>query len=547
MFNLWKTDEETKTAYSWASSFIYGIEKDYRLAKTTKVSCFLNGDGEAKILYADGLNAFNHEDYKGLIEKEKFDVVVANPPFSVEDFKSTLENGNNDFTLFKENGSDDIECLFMERTAQLLKEGGIVAVILPSTVLTNEGIHAKARKLFVLNFEIIAFQELFSTVFAATGNSTTVIFGRKRKSTDVISIERLINEFYETKKDFNYNGNKAIINSFCKKAGIDFEEYTQNLDEKQKEKLKFFALAFNQKCLVSTYESGSGNGRKEKLFLGYEHSARKKYEGIHPFPSNSSGKINSKLYTEDESLDVKKVSYYIYKTFLGEDIKEIEEGLRENIMPCNFDDLINWNEENFNCYINTLESKKSQQENVKWKYESSKFKSLITKEAQYGGGGKNWNVSYDKTDIRYLRITDIKENGDLKDSNIEYIKCENENNIKDWMLENEDILIARSGSTGRMFFAENLNYKIFFAGYLVRLKFDKSKVLPKFIYVFSKTKYYWNQILANAKSTTISNFNARKIEDLKIPLPPMKIQEQIVSEIEEMEKLQRNVERDWKL
>ena len=135
-YNLWKTDEDTKTAYAWASSFIYGIEKDYRLAKTTKVSCFLNGDGETKILYADGLNSFNDEDYKGFIQKEKFDIVIANPPFSVEDFKSTLENGSEDFTLFKELGenSDDIECLFIERTSQLLNEEGICAVILPSTV-----------------------------------------------------------------------------------------------------------------------------------------------------------------------------------------------------------------------------------------------------------------------------------------------------------------------------------------------------------------------------------------------------------------------------
>ena len=57
---------------------------------------------------------------------ETFDVVIANPPFSVEDFKLTLENGNEDFTLFKENGSDDIECLFMEQTAQLLNEDGVV-------------------------------------------------------------------------------------------------------------------------------------------------------------------------------------------------------------------------------------------------------------------------------------------------------------------------------------------------------------------------------------------------------------------------------------
>ena len=31
----------------WAREYIYGIEKDYRLAKTTKISTFLNGDGDA--------------------------------------------------------------------------------------------------------------------------------------------------------------------------------------------------------------------------------------------------------------------------------------------------------------------------------------------------------------------------------------------------------------------------------------------------------------------------------------------------------------------
>ena len=61
-----------------------------------------------------------------------------------------------------------------------LTENGIVAVILPSIVLTNAGIYAKARRLFVENFEIVVFQELFGTVFTATGNFTTVIFGRKR-------------------------------------------------------------------------------------------------------------------------------------------------------------------------------------------------------------------------------------------------------------------------------------------------------------------------------------------------------------------------------
>lgn len=44
--------------YAWANEFIYGVEKDYRLAKTAKVSCFLNGDGEANMILGDGLDNF---------------------------------------------------------------------------------------------------------------------------------------------------------------------------------------------------------------------------------------------------------------------------------------------------------------------------------------------------------------------------------------------------------------------------------------------------------------------------------------------------------
>ena len=50
------------------------------------------------------------------MQKEKFDVVIANSLFFVEDFKLTLETGEQDFSLFNEH-SDDIECLFMEQTA----------------------------------------------------------------------------------------------------------------------------------------------------------------------------------------------------------------------------------------------------------------------------------------------------------------------------------------------------------------------------------------------------------------------------------------------
>ena len=90
----------TKNNYLWAKDYIYGIEKDHRLAKTTKVAMFLNGDGDALILSGDGLDDFyTSNNYSGLLKSNKeqksiskFDIVVSNPPFSVDSFINTMKN-----------------------------------------------------------------------------------------------------------------------------------------------------------------------------------------------------------------------------------------------------------------------------------------------------------------------------------------------------------------------------------------------------------------------------------------------------------------------
>ena len=106
------------------------------LVKTAKVSCFLNGDGLANVIHADGLDHFQKSiDYKGKLKEVSkddpkdnsvFDVMVANPPYSVSAFKNTLKNGEESFDLYNRltDDSSEIECLFIERTKQLLKPGG---------------------------------------------------------------------------------------------------------------------------------------------------------------------------------------------------------------------------------------------------------------------------------------------------------------------------------------------------------------------------------------------------------------------------------------
>lgn len=101
--------ESLRNNLKWSKEYVYGIEKDYRLVKTSKVSSFLNGDGDANVMAADGLAPFNDKKYKGILRTEelqknnsKFDILVANPPYSISGFRTTLKEGKNVLICIKD-------------------------------------------------------------------------------------------------------------------------------------------------------------------------------------------------------------------------------------------------------------------------------------------------------------------------------------------------------------------------------------------------------------------------------------------------------------
>ena len=169
---------ETDGNNSWVEKHIFGIEKDYRLARVAKISLFMNGAGGGNIIFGDGLE--NKPEKQ--IENNAFDMLVANPPYSVSAFKSHLKLKKNSFALsdrISPEGSE-IETLFVERIAQLLKPKGIAAVILPSSILSNDSnSYIGARELLLKNFMIRAIVQFGSKTFGATGTNTVVLFLEK--------------------------------------------------------------------------------------------------------------------------------------------------------------------------------------------------------------------------------------------------------------------------------------------------------------------------------------------------------------------------------
>ena len=238
-----------KDNFLWVNDYIYGIEKDYRLAKTSKVSCFLNGDGDANIFCADGLDNFKKStEYKWILKKEEnsmdnsvFDILVSNPPYSVSGFRNTLKYGSDSFELYKyfTEISSEIECLFIERAKQLLKIGGIAGIIVPTTMLTsNNTLYTKTREIILKNFSIKGIVTLESNAFMSSGKNTSILFLQKI-NIDIKNIEENINQFFKTKKDFVVNEIEKPFTNYVKHVfDLDLKDYITMIELKPNEKIK---------------------------------------------------------------------------------------------------------------------------------------------------------------------------------------------------------------------------------------------------------------------------------------------------------------------
>ncbi|MCD7780828.1 MAG: restriction endonuclease subunit S, partial [Candidatus Gastranaerophilales bacterium] len=149
---------------------------------------------------------------------------------------------------------------------------------------------------------------------------------------------------------------------------------------------------------------------------------------------------------------------------------------------------------------------------------------------QYGANIKA--IDGNKTaDYRYIRITDINDNGELLDDFKTAEKIENK-----YILEDGDFLFARSGATaGKTFYyTKEKCQKAIFAGYLIRFRCN-SDLNSRFLDIVCKSKIYkkWAE---NVKGGTAQpNINAQQFAGYKIPVLPLLEQKKIVNQIEQLE------------
>lgn len=157
--------------------------------------------------------------------------------------------------------------------------------------------------------------------------------------------------------------------------------------------------------------------------------------------------------------------------------------------------------------------------------EIKKLKDLCIGKGEYGIAAPAEPFSESK--YRYLRITDISDNGTLLSDDPKSVSCQG---CEKCILQENDIVFARTGnSTGRAFFYEPKYGELVYAGFLIKFHLDDTKVNPKYMKYYTISQTYRNWVNNGPTGSTRGNMSEGDFADMPVFLPSRKQQDAIVN------------------
>lgn len=252
----------------WAKEYIYGSELNFNLGTSIKVNMILHGDGSSNIFVGekkgDGLLPFRYytkptlpnvlnnsqkDIYYNKDVNNNFDLILTNPPFSVDLDNDTKKEVKNSFVFGDKKNSEN---LFIERYYQLLREKGRMAVVLPESVYdTSEN---KYIRLFLYKyFNIKAVVSLPQLTFAPfTNTKTSILFAQKKTNDEIgnwINVWKKYSDLYGNLKTRIENIIKVYINN------EDINKYPSIKNESEESLKEIINNAIGYKIDKSNYDN----------------------------------------------------------------------------------------------------------------------------------------------------------------------------------------------------------------------------------------------------------------------------------------------------
>ncbi|MBE2204216.1 MAG: restriction endonuclease subunit S [Chthoniobacterales bacterium] len=155
--------------------------------------------------------------------------------------------------------------------------------------------------------------------------------------------------------------------------------------------------------------------------------------------------------------------------------------------------------------------------------------STVLEFAQYGTSDK---ANEAQKGVPVLRISNIKD-GRISWENLKHIELPGRTEASLKLVDGDILIIRTSGSrdlvgTCGVYRGDRPSV---FASYLIRLRIDQSKAVPEFISYFINSPAGRQQVDAVSRQIMQNNINSEEIKGLRIPLPPLAIQQHLVAEV----------------
>ena len=581
-----------ETQYKDISNYysqITGIEKEDRLAKVAKVAAYMHGQEQIKVLDADALA--DHPE----IPKASFDVLVANPPFAVEGFLQTLSKTDKERyqltqATSKNSDTDTIQCFFLERIHHLMAPGGVVGVIVPSSILSNaDAVHIRTREILLQFFDLVSIAELGQGAFGKTGTNTVVLFLRRKvqRPEPAEHYRNRVEDFFQGDSESEEYQDHHLINTYCKHIEVPyaeyiklfaqtsleplselleydiFKDYQQAFDKSteiknlkkstvykkkneaeqfaeleqrfiaylhkiEKEKLLYFILAHDQagKVLIVNAPSTS---KERKQFLGYEWSSAKGREGIKYEGGETVNDITTPLLDPSDLDNDRKINTAIKWNFMGETANP----LPEHCHYANLTDMLDFSRIDFNKAISL--NPKQQIEVINTDYEMKKLGEVvnIVRGVTYD---KNEEVMTPTSNI-ILTADNITLEGTFTIKKQIFLNNSVELDGEKRLMAGDIFICFSSGSkkhVGKTAYIKH-NTEYYAGGFMGILRNKDINSLSKYLFELLNIDTYKNIIRNTSTGSNIQNLSGT-LEQIKIPLPPSEVQKQIVGECNAVDK-----------
>ncbi len=167
-----------------------GQSKDVEKQQFLKNNALFGADNTALVVTLASMNLYLHDigvnkspiAYKdSLIDTsdKMYDVILANPPFGTRP-QGSVEVAANRPEFVK---TSDNQVNFLQHIMSIVKTGGRVGVVLPDSVLTDQGATAKVREKLLRDYNLHTILKLPTGIFYANGVKTNVLFFDKGEET----------------------------------------------------------------------------------------------------------------------------------------------------------------------------------------------------------------------------------------------------------------------------------------------------------------------------------------------------------------------------